>query len=147
MLASLQTNGLPTVAPAVNRLSALFNRFVNDDIFSPTPTHEPAFAVPLAMWEDDDKYCIELDMPGLNESDIEVSIQHGHLFVRGERNCERKSCGFDNRSYGRFEQRITLPSTVKFDKVDAKLVNGVLLLTIPKGSEAKPQKIAIRSGQ
>ena len=49
------------------------------------------------------------------------------------------------RSYGRFEQRVTLPTPVDADKVEAKLANGVLSITLPKSEEAKPRKIALKS--
>lgn len=145
MLATLQTNGLPTVPAPVNRLSALFDRFFNDELFSPMPATSATFGVPLSMWEDEDSYYVELDAPGMTHDDIDVSIQHGNLIVRGERRCERQGKGYDTRTYGRFEQRVSLPAGAKADKVDAKLVNGVLSLTFPKGEEAKPKKIALRS--
>jgi HSP20 family protein len=145
MLATLQTNGLPTVPAPANRLSALFDRFFNDELFPPMPTGAATFGVPLSMWEDEDNYYVELDTPGMTQDDIDVSIQHGDLIVRGERRCERQGKGYDTRSYGRFEQRISLPVAAKAEKIDAKLVNGVLSLTFPKGEEAKPKKIALRS--
>jgi HSP20 family protein len=50
-----------------------------------------------------------------------------------------------SRSYGRFEQRISLPARAKADTVQAKLANGVLSLTFPKGEEAKPRRIALKA--
>lgn len=145
MLSALQTNGLAQVGEPANRLSAMFDRFLNEDIF-PTVTPPQALgAVPLSMWEDEDHYYVEVDAPGMTEKDIDVLIQHGDLIISGERKCERKGVGYDTRSYGRFAQRISLPAAAKTDKVDAKLANGVLSLTFPKGDEAKPRKIALRS--
>jgi HSP20 family protein len=145
MLPALQTNGLAHVAEPVNRLSAIFDRFFNEDIFPPVAVPQTVVAMPLSMWEDEDNYYVEIDAPGMTEKDIDVSIQHGDLIVTGERRCERKGPGYDTRSYGRFQQRISLPTATKTDKVDAKLANGVLSLTFPKGDEAKPRKIAVRS--
>lgn len=145
MLPALHTNGLAQVAEPVNRLSALFDRFFNEDIFPPVASAQNLVAVPLSMWEDEDNYYVEIDAPGMTEKDIDVSIQHGDLIVSGQRRCERKGVGYDTRSYGRFQQRISLPTAARTDKVDAKLANGVLSLTFPKGDEAKPRKISLRS--
>ena len=144
MLPALQTNGLTQVSEPVNRMSALFDRFYNDELFTP-PTQPQAWSVPLSMWEDEDNYYVEVDAPGMTEKDIDVSVQHGDLIITGERKCERVGQGYDTRTYGRFAQRISLPTAAKTDKVDAKLANGVLSLTFPKGDEAKPRKIALRS--
>lgn len=145
MLPALHTNGLAQVAEPVNRLSALFDRFFNEDIFPPVASAQTLVAVPLSMWEDEENYYVEIDAPGMTEKDIDVSIQHGDLIVSGQRRCERKGVGYDTRSYGRFQQRISLPTAAQTDKVDAKLANGVLSLTFPKGDDAKPRKISLRS--
>ena len=142
----LSTNALMQVAEPVNRLSTIFDRFFNDDIFAPLATAaRPVFAVPLSMWEDEDNYHVEIDAPGMSEKDIDVSVQHGDLIIRGERKCERKSNGYDTRSYGQFEQRISLPQAARTDKIDARLANGVLSLAFPKGEDAKPRKINVRT--
>ena len=145
MLPALRTNGLAHAAEPANRLSALFDRFFNEDIFSPVVSTPPFVSVPLSMWEDEDNYYVEIDTPGMTEKDIDVSVQHGNLIVTGERRCERKGSAYDTRSYGRFQQRISLPTAARTDNVDAKLANGVLSLTFPKGDEAKPRKIGLRS--
>ncbi|MBI2803808.1 MAG: Hsp20/alpha crystallin family protein [Planctomycetes bacterium] len=145
MLPALSTNGLTQVTEPVNRLSSMLGRFFNEDIFPTVTPPQAIVAVPLSMWEDEDHYYVEVDAPGMTDNDIDVSIQHGDLIISGERKCERKGVGYDTRTYGRFEQRISLPTAAKTDKVDAKLANGVLSLTFPKGDEAKPRKIALRS--
>ncbi len=145
MLPALQTNGLAHVAEPVNRLSVLFDRFFNEDIFPPVAATQNLLSVPLSMWEDEDNYYVEIDTPGMTEKDIDVSIQHGDLIVTGERRCKRNGSGYDTRSYGRFQQRVSLPTAARTDTVDAKLANGVLSLTFPKGDEAKPRKIGLRT--
>lgn len=145
MLPALHTNGRLPVAQPVNRLSSLFNRFFDEDSFLEATSPQTLVAVPLSMWEDDDHYYVEIDAPGMTEKDLDISVQHGDLIISGERKCERKCAGYDTRTYGRFQQRISLPKAARTDKVDAKLANGVLSLTFPKGDEAKPRKIALRS--
>jgi len=136
---------VPTTAgrPA-NRLSSLIERFFNDDIFTPLTT--PAWtSLPLSMWEDDQNVHVEVDAPGLTEKDIDVSVHQGELLIQGERKEERKEGGWDTRSFGRFEQRMTLPAPVDAEKVEARLANGVLSITFPKSEEAKPRKIALKT--
>jgi HSP20 family protein len=145
MLPNRHSNGLTQVAEPVNRLSALFDRFFNEDVFPPMTAPRAVVAVPLSMWEDEDNYYVEVDAPGMTEQDIDVTIQHGDLIIHGERKCERKGNGYDTRTYGQFEQRISLPPSARTDKVDARLANGVLSLTFPKGEDAKPRKIALRN--
>ena len=99
--------------------------------------------MPLSMWEDEDAYHVEIDAPGVTEKDIELTVRDGELIFRGERRSEEKKGGYDTRSYGRFEQRLSLPCPVDAEKVEAKLASGVLSVTCPKSEAAKPRKIAI----
>jgi HSP20 family protein len=128
-----------------NRLSAIFDRFFHEDPFFGSLMTPPAWSAPLSMWEDEHSVYVEVDAPGVTEKDIDVSVQDGSLIIRGERKSEEKKGGYDTRTYGQFEQRLTLPTPVDADKVEAKLANGVLSLTCPKSEAAKPRKIAVKS--
>jgi HSP20 family protein len=144
MLPAIRNNNDTALAP-VNRLAGLFDRFFRDDPFF-APLAAPAWsALPVGMWEDEHAITVEVDAPGVKAEDVEVSVHDGELIVRGERKCERTGGGCDARSYGRFEQRLTLPAAVEADKVEAKLSNGVLTITLPKSEEAKPRRIAVRA--
>ncbi len=124
-----------------HRLSSLFDSFFGDDVLTPrAPTN-----VPLSMWHDEANFHVEIDAPGLSDKDVDVSVHEGNLYVRWERKAERKGEGFDHRSYGKFEQGIVLPPNVNADKVEARLANGVLHLSLPKIEQPKPRKIAIQS--
>lgn len=132
------------VASPVNRLSSLLDSFFNDDFFAPVSTGFIS-AMPMSMWEDENNLYVEMDTPGMTEKDVEVTIHRGDLLIRGERKSERKGNGYDSRSYGRFEQRISLPQWVHADTVQAKIRNGVLSMTFPKKEEAKPHRIALQT--
>ncbi|HZT83083.1 MAG TPA: Hsp20/alpha crystallin family protein [Gemmataceae bacterium] len=137
---------LPTLSDEpVNRLSSWFDRFFNDDLFAPLPVPRAWTALPLSMWEDEQNVYVEVDVPGLTDQDIDVSVHDGDLIIRCERKGERKARGYDTRTYGRFEQRVTLPAAVDADKGEAKLAHGVLSVVFPKTEEARPRKIAIKS--
>ena len=82
MLPVLQSNGslAHTSQAPVNRLSTLLDRIFNDDIFTPQALN----VLPLSMWEDEDKFYVEVDAPGMTEKDIDVSVDNGDLVIRGE---------------------------------------------------------------
>lgn len=89
------------------------------------------------------------EVPGLEEKDIEVTLDDGVLAIRGERKSETedKDRQFSERYYGRFERRLALGHDVEEDKVDATFKNGVLLVTLPKTAKAQAsaKRIAINS--
>ena len=99
--------------------------------------------MPLSVWEDEDAVRVEIDAPGVSEKDIELTVHDGDLILWCERKSEEKKDGYDTRTYGRFEQRVSLPTAIDPDKVEAKLANGVLSVTCPKSEAARPRRIAI----
>ena len=127
----------------VNRLATVFDRLF-DDILAPRSNALSA-SLPLSMWEDENNLHIEMDAPGLTDKDVDVTVEGDSLVIRGERKCETREGGYDNRCYGRFEQRISLTAPIDVENVDAKLTNGVLSVTFPKTEESKPRKISLKS--
>jgi HSP20 family protein len=139
------SSALTNTARPINRLSALFDHFFNDNLFAPLTLAQTWTARPLSLWQDEHNVYVEMDTPGVTDKDIDLSLNDGDLIIRGERKCERKDDRYDSRTYGQFEQRVSLPAPVESDKVEAKLTNGVLSVRLPKNPEAKPRKIAIKS--
>jgi HSP20 family protein len=89
--------------------------------------------------------------PGLDEKDVEVTVEEGVLTLRGEKKSEveDKDRGYSERSYGRFERRIGLPNGIEQDKASATFKKGVLTVTVPKSASAAEsvRRIAVNSGQ
>ena len=139
MLTALR-NGNPCTPTKGTPVNRLFERFFDDAFFA-----APAANRALAFWEEEQAFTIEMDAPGVSEKDIELSIHNGELVIQGERKSERGDGGFDNRTSGKFEQRIALPKAIDAEKITAKLSNGVLTLTVPKSEAAKPRKIEVRA--
>lgn len=108
------------------------------------------FDVSLDTAETDEAYEITLDVPGVDRKDIDISFDNGRLTISGERQREEdkkgKSFHRTERSFGAFQTSFTLPSEVDESKIDAKLKDGVLRLTVPKSETAKKaaRKIAIK---
>lgn len=104
-------------------------------------------AVPMAMWEEEDAFVIEVDLPGFQEADVDVTLHNGLLSIKGERKApENRKFLFNGRTYGSFERVVKLPLGVHGDDVAAALSDGVLTLRLPKAAEAKPRKIDLRQG-
>lgn len=101
----------------------------------------------IDIYESDDDFLVKVDLPGMEKSDIDVSIHDGTLTIKGEKKLEKD---FQDKSYvraeryqGSFTRSIDLPSEVETDKVKASYTNGVLELLIPKKEEAKPKQIKV----
>lgn len=100
--------------------------------------------------EEDDKYLIKADLPGVDKKDIEVNLENGVLSIRGEKHVEKETGKKDSkrhrteRFHGTFARSFTLPSEVMADKVEATYKDGVLNLVIPKAEESKPRSIEIK---
>ncbi len=125
-------------------VDGLFNRVFGSDGGFLNPA---SAAVPMAMWEEEDAFVIEVDLPGLQEGDVEVTLHNGLLSIKGERKApEGRKFLFNGRTYGSFERVVKVPNTVNGEQVNAVLVNGVLSLRLPKAAEAKPRKIDLRTG-
>jgi len=127
-------------AAPVNRL---LDHFFRDDFAPPQANWA---GLPLSVWQDEANVYVEADMPGFKPDEIDISIEQRTLLIGGERKrAERSGEGYDNRLYGRFEQKVVLPIDVQADQVDARFDCGVLKLTLPKTEAAKPRKIAVKS--
>lgn len=103
---------------------------------------------PLAdIEETDDAYVIDADVPGVKAEDINVEVRDNQLVVSGELK-ERERKGLlrrQTRRTGRFEYRVTLPSDVDPDRVEASMHDGVLNVRVPKTAKATPRRVEVRS--
>ena len=108
--------------------------------------------VPSAdVYETPESIQLRLEIPGVEEKDLNIMIENGVLTVRGERKLEEgeKEQNFlrMERPYGTFSRSFTLPQTVDTDRINANYVNGVLMIELTKRAEAKPKQIPISTGQ
>jgi HSP20 family protein len=135
-----------------DRMSRLFQ-----DVFGDTSSTETQavglaeFAPSADVYEDDNHVELRLEVPGIEEKDLDISIQDNVLNVRGERKLEKgeKEENFlrQERSYGKFSRSFTLPNSVDTEHVNANYVNGVLHIRLGKRAEAKPKQIKVNFGQ
>lgn len=91
---------------------------------------------------------IKAELPGMDPSDIDISLNNGFLLIRGEKKQEKEEKDENyhllERSYGSFTRSVRLPREVQSDKITASFKNGVLRITLPKAEEAKKKEIKIK---
>jgi len=105
------------------------------------------FAPPVDVYEDEHNITLNVEVPGIDEKDINVSIENNTLTVCGERRFEKdeKEENFHRveRMYGSFTRSFTLPNTVDPEQVIAHYEKGVLKIRLAKKAEAKPKLIKV----
>src|SRR5256885_15352309 len=129
------------------------NRLIRES-FSPEGPEEALtttnFAPPVDIYEDEHNITLKLEVPGIDEQDIDVRIEGNTLSVHGERKIEKeeKEENFRRveRQYGSFTRSFTLPSSVDPGQVNAHYDKGVLKITLAKKAEAKPKQIKVQVG-
>jgi HSP20 family protein len=141
-----------TVWPTFGRLFSLrdeLDRLFEGPFDGPSRTSQllGVWNPAVDLYEDNNNLIVKAELPGLKREDIEVSLHDGALSISGERKdgekVENAEVRRTERFVGRFQRTITLPSSVKADKVGAQYKDGVLTVTLPKAEEAKPRQIQI----
>jgi HSP20 family protein len=140
-----------TVAP-VDPWDRWMRNFFGWDPFrelAPMQTMDRSFMPAFEIKETKEGYLFKADLPGVKESDLEVTFTGNRLTVKGKREEERKQetetyfCY--ERNYGSFTRSFTLPDGCDGSKAHAELKEGVLSLLVPKTPEAQPKKIDVKS--
>ncbi|HVC46196.1 MAG TPA: Hsp20/alpha crystallin family protein [Terracidiphilus sp.] len=130
-----------------NRFNSLF-RDLNE---GESPVAAASFVPAVDIYEDDSKVVLKLEVPGMEEKDLDVSVENHTLTVKGERKFENeeKEENFHRieRRYGSFYRAFTLPTTVDTDGVSANYNAGVLKLELKKKPEAQPKQIKVNVGK
>jgi len=133
-----------TIEQAFKPLQRLKRFFEDWDLELPT---ESVNFPKIDIWEDDEKYVLEAELPGFDKKDIDVNISDDVLTIRATRKKEEekkdKNYYYAERSYGEFVRSVRLPAEVDKKGIKAKYNNGVLELTLPKTKEAKEKTTKI----
>ena len=138
-----------TMQDRMNRMNRLFR-----EAYSPEEPEEAltttSFAPPVDIYEDEHNITLKLEVPGIDEKDIDVRVENTTLTVHGERKIEKeeKEENFRRveRQYGSFTRSFTLPSSVDSAQVSADYDKGVLKIKLAKKAEAKPKQIKVNVG-
>jgi HSP20 family protein len=131
------------VASLQNRVNSLFRDFTEGE----SPMTTASFVPSVDVYEDAQKVVLKLEVPGIEEKDLDVRVENHTLAVKGERKFdkEEKEENFHRieRRYGSFYRAFTLPSTVDTENIGASYDAGVLKLELKKKAEAQPRQIKI----
>lgn len=99
--------------------------------------------------EEKDHFLLRADVPGVDRSDIDVSMEDGVLTIAGERHIEKQEEATGVRRFervsGRFHRRFTLPETADAEGIAARSANGILEVSIPKQPVVQPRRIAVEA--
>ena len=133
----------------INRLNRLFRESYNSEGPEEALT-TTNYAPPVDIYESEHNITLKIDVPGIDEKDIDVRIEGNTLTVHGERKIEKeeKEENFRRveRQYGSFTRSFTLPSSVDSAQVSADYNQGVLKIKLAKKAEAKPKQIRVNVG-
>lgn len=136
-------------------MNRLFDDFFNRFELSPFGGFGESFGAfqpQVDVTESDKAITVSAELPGLDEKEIEVTLSHNVLTLRGEKKEEKEEKGRSyyrvERSYGSFHRSIPLPSEVENDEVEATFKKGVLTVTVPKTPDAqkRSKRIAVKAG-
>lgn len=136
---------LSNVQREINRL---FDNFFHGDVQADESFFSSVWTPAVDIAEQDDQYIVKVELPGVHKDDVKITLESNILTIRGEKKQE-KEITEDNyhrveRSYGSFQRSFTLPTTVKADKIDAGVKDGILTVSLPKVEEAKPKQIEVK---
>ncbi len=102
------------------------------------------------LHETEDSYVVSAEVPGVDPSDIDVSLEGTTLTLTGQRKIEYptqdgSSLHRRERQSGSFRRAVQLPAEIEVDKVEAAYRNGVLMVRLPKSPEHKPRQISVQA--
>lgn len=128
----------------LDRLAGFTQRYNDDATAGATTEWVPA----VDIKEEDSRFLIAADIPGVKPEDIDITMEDGVLTLRGQREAESRTekDGYRRveRVTGRFYRRFTLPDTADAEAIEAKSDNGVLVVSIPKLPKVQPRRINVQ---
>lgn len=104
----------------------------------------------MNVWTGEDGAVVMAELPGVKVEDIDISVRNDAMTLRGSREREQLGEGESyhrrERRFGSFSRTFQLPFQVESDKVDAKLTNGILSISLPRAEAEKARKIKVIGG-
>jgi HSP20 family protein len=152
---------ITTIPERTARSALLRPRWDFDDLFSfpwientPKTRLPEAFQTttlpPVNVFETDKAFTVSVDLPGLEEKDIDVRMMGNQLMISAERRWEEEKKGREfhrvESQFGRFERSITLPENLKMSAGEASYRKGVLTIALPKVEPTPATKINVKTG-
>lgn len=133
-----------------DRMNRLFRESFSNEAGRDDSLTASSFSPAVDVYEDEHNITLKIEVPGIDEKDIDVRIENNTLVVHGERKIEKEEKEENyrrvERQYGGFTRTFTLPNTVETDNVSASYDKGVLKIKLAKKAEAKPKQIKVSVG-
>lgn len=99
----------------------------------------------LSLSEDDKNIYVQAAVPGVDPKNIEVTVDHGVVWIKGEMNEAEKGKKFYRKAASSFSYRVAIPGDIDANREpDASVKNGVMTVTFAKSPKAEPKKITVR---
>ena len=126
-----------------DEMNRMFSDFFEESSEKGVATITPA----IDLIDGKDKVTVNVEVPGMNRDDVDISLKEDLLTIRGEKKEEKEEKEenryYVERTYGSFLRTVTLPSRVKADEVKATYKDGVLKIELPKAEEDKVREVKV----
>ncbi len=140
---------LMTALAPLDQMDRFFDQLWRSDFGKvDSPAMEQILLRPrVNVYETDKHYVLETDLPGVDKKDLTIEVENGVLSIRAERKLEESDdlqvLRRERSASARFVRQFTLGDEIDADKIEAKLRDGVLRLTVPKQERALPRRINV----
>lgn len=140
----------PTMRRLQREMDRLFTGMIapESDVRAAAPGRAAMFP-PLNVWETDQGYFVEAELPGFTMDKLDISLLGQDLTIKGERAepaHERATLHRRERAFGAFARTVRLPGEIDAGRVSAKLTAGVLTIELPKSEAMRPRHIKVNGG-
>ena len=130
-----------------DEIKQVFHRFLGEDETDQSNVVTSQWTPRVDIKEEEKRFVILADIPGVEPKDIEISMDKGILSIKGERKAETTAESGKTtrveRSYGSFYRRFALPDSANAEGISANGKHGVLEISIPKKPETTPRRIEV----
>jgi HSP20 family protein len=130
-------------------MDRMFDEFATGSMLAPFDKGWPAFEPRVDVVETDQEVKVTAELPGLDAEDVDLTLSHNVLTIKGEKQHEHEEKGENyfraERSYGSFQRSLALPQGVETDAAQAAFDKGVLTVTFPKTAVEASHKIAVKT--
>jgi HSP20 family protein len=126
-------------SPVARELNQLFDHYLGSG-------HVTALCAPASVWEEQDRWCIEIDLPGVQRDNIDITVEKNALRLTAERSALQNEFTFahQERAFGQIQRVFRLPETVDTEAIEAELKDGVLRVRLSKKPESQAKKIQVK---
>ena len=133
----------------LNRMRRQMDRLMESFAERPAGVFSAGVFPAINLTEDANHFYLRAELPGVKSEDLDIQAMARNLTISGERRiaAEDTSARYHRREReaGKFSRAFALPKDIDTDRVEARLVNGVLTVKVPKAESAKPRRIQIAS--